>query len=105
MPETSVSDDKISEYSTCQSNDSAGSIENISEHSKSKQESVPSEESKSKSVKSNKSIVSEVKPKDVEPSCESHLKSPRQQENKQETHKREKNVKNDRVLGGGYVFT
>ena len=49
--------------------------------------------------------MTEVKPKDVEPSCESHLKSPRQQENKPVTKKREKNVKKDRVLGGGYVFT
>lgn len=105
VPETSVSDDKISEYSTYQSNDSVGSIENISKHSESEQENVPSEESKSKSVKSNKSGVSKFKPKCVEPSCESHLKSPRQQENKPEIPKREQNVEKNRVLGGGYVFT
>ena len=101
MPETSISDDKVSEYSTYQSNDSSGSIANISEHSDSEPESNPSIESKS--VKSDKSVVSNVKP--VEPSCESPLESPRPQENKPETPKKEKNVKKHRVLVGGYVFT
>ncbi|GJX12361.1 ribonuclease H-like domain-containing protein [Tanacetum coccineum] len=32
-PESSVSDDKSSDYTTCQSNDSEGSLENTSEHS------------------------------------------------------------------------
>ena len=71
MPETSVSDDKVSEYSTCQSNDSAGSSANISDHSDSEPESNPSIESKL--VKSDKSAVSEDKP--VEPSCKSPLES------------------------------
>ncbi|GJR99040.1 putative ribonuclease H-like domain-containing protein [Tanacetum coccineum] len=69
---TSVSDDKFNEYSTCQSNDSAGSFGNPSEHSvefESEIISVPKEVSESKSVTTNEKVVSEPKPKDVEPSC------------------------------------
>ncbi|GJT67718.1 putative ribonuclease H-like domain-containing protein [Tanacetum coccineum] len=58
--ETSVSDDKSSEYSTRQSNDSAGSIGNSSEHSvdfKSESSNVPKEVSESKSVGTNKKVV------------------------------------------------
>ena len=105
VPETNVSEDKTSEYSTCQSNDSEESLGNTSEPSESEPESVSSEVSRSNSVKSDKPVVSEPEQKPVEPSCETHLKSPRQQVNKPETPKREKNDKWNRVLGGGYVFT
>ncbi|GJY10814.1 ribonuclease H-like domain-containing protein [Tanacetum coccineum] len=66
-PETSVSDDKSSEYSTCQSNDSTGSIGNPSEHYVD-----------FKCVATNKKVVTGTKPKEVEPSCVTHIKTPRQ---------------------------
>lgn len=69
VPEINVTEDKTSEYSTCQSDDSEGSIRNIFEHSKLEPESIPSEVSKPKSVKIHKPIVSAPKPKPVEPSC------------------------------------
>ncbi|GJW33709.1 ribonuclease H-like domain-containing protein [Tanacetum coccineum] len=108
--ETSVSDDKFNEYSTCQSNDSAGSFGNPSEHSvefESEIISVPKEMSESKSVTTNEKVMSEPKPKEVEPSCVTHVKTSRQPMKNQETPK--VNGKNwnkmiERELGEGYSF-
>ncbi|GJZ89081.1 ribonuclease H-like domain-containing protein [Tanacetum coccineum] len=78
-PEISDSDDKSNEHSTCQSNDSEGSFGNPSEHSsesESESISVPNEMSTSKSVTTNEKVVSESK--EVEPSCVTHVKTPRQ---------------------------
>ncbi|GJT93588.1 ribonuclease H-like domain-containing protein, partial [Tanacetum coccineum] len=107
-PEISDSDDKSNEHSTCQSNDSEGSFGNPSEHSsesESESISVPNEMSTSKSVTTNEKVVSESK--EVEPSCVTHVKTPRQQMKNQETHK--VNGKNwdemmERKLGEGYSF-
>ncbi|GJT32073.1 ribonuclease H-like domain-containing protein [Tanacetum coccineum] len=107
---TSVSYDKFNEYSTCQSNDRAGSFGNPSEHSvefESELISVPKEVSESKSVTTNEKVVSEPKPKEVEPSCVTHVKTPRQPMKNQETPK--VNGKNwneimERELGEGYSF-
>ncbi|GKB99390.1 hypothetical protein Tco_0985527 [Tanacetum coccineum] len=58
--ETSVSDDKFNKYSTCQSNDSARSFRNTSEHSfefESEIISVPKEVSESKSVTTNEKVI------------------------------------------------
>ncbi|GKD05855.1 hypothetical protein Tco_1180829, partial [Tanacetum coccineum] len=74
-PEISDSDDNSTEHSTCQSNDSEGSFGNPSENSsesESENISVPNEMSTSKSVKINEKVVSESKPKEIEPSCVSH---------------------------------
>ncbi|GJT88444.1 ribonuclease H-like domain-containing protein [Tanacetum coccineum] len=87
-PEISDSDDTSNEHSTCQSNDSEGSFGNPSEHSsesESESISVPNEMSTSKSVTTNEKDVSESK--EVEPSCVTHVKTPRQQMKNQETHK------------------
>ncbi|GJV07554.1 putative ribonuclease H-like domain-containing protein, partial [Tanacetum coccineum] len=76
---TSVSDDKSNEHSTYQSNDSEGSFGNPSKHSsesESESISVPKEMSTSKSVTTNEKVMSEPKPKDVEPSCVTHVKTP-----------------------------
>ncbi|GJT99751.1 putative ribonuclease H-like domain-containing protein [Tanacetum coccineum] len=107
-PEISDSDDKSNEHSTCQSNDSEGSFGNPSEHSsesESESISIPNEMSTSKSVTTNEKVVSESK--EVEPSCVTHVKTPRQQMKNQETHK--VNGKNwdemmERKLGEGYSF-
>ncbi|GJR51491.1 ribonuclease H-like domain-containing protein [Tanacetum coccineum] len=107
-PEISDSDDNSTEHSTCQSNDSEGSFGNPSEHSsesESESISVPNEMSTSKSVTTNEKVVSESK--EVEPSCVTHVKTPRQQMKNQETHK--VNGKNwdemmERKLGEGYSF-
>ncbi|GJT32074.1 hypothetical protein Tco_0922493 [Tanacetum coccineum] len=107
---TSVSDDKFNEYSTCQSNDSEGSFGNPSEHSvefESESISVPKEVSESKSVTTNEKVVSEPKPKDVEPSCVTHVKTPRQPMKNQETPKvngKNWNEMMERELGEGYSF-
>ncbi|GKA13733.1 ribonuclease H-like domain-containing protein [Tanacetum coccineum] len=107
--ETSVSDDKSSEYSTCQSNDSAGSIGNSSEHSvdfKSESSNVPKEVSESKSVATNKKVV--TGPKEGEPSCVTHIKTPRQPIKNQETptvNRKNLNAMMERELGEGYSFT
>ncbi|GJX95655.1 ribonuclease H-like domain-containing protein [Tanacetum coccineum] len=80
-PEPNVSDDRSSEYSTCQSNDSAGSIGTSSEHSvdpESEILSVPPEVYVSTPITSNEKGVSDPKSKEVEPSCVSHIKTPRQ---------------------------
>ncbi|GKC77651.1 hypothetical protein Tco_1128425, partial [Tanacetum coccineum] len=86
----SVSDDKSNEHSTCQSNDSEGSFGNPSEHSSESELesiSIPKEMSTSKSVTTNEKVMFEPKPKDVEPSCVTHVKTPRQQMKNQETPK------------------
>ncbi|GKE47920.1 hypothetical protein Tco_1479178 [Tanacetum coccineum] len=107
---TSVSDDKFNEYSTCQSNDSEGSFRNPSEHFvefESEIISVPKEVSKSKSVTTNEKVVSEPKPKEVEPSCVTHVKTPRQPMKNQETPKVNRknwNEMMERELGEGYSF-
>ncbi|GJW81168.1 MAK10-like protein [Tanacetum coccineum] len=107
---TSVSDDKFNEYSTCQSNDSEGSFGNPSEHSvefESESISVPKEVSESKSVTTNEKVMSEPKPKDVEPSCVTHVKTPRQPMKNQETPKvngKNWNEMMERELGEGYSF-
>ncbi|GJV64669.1 putative ribonuclease H-like domain-containing protein [Tanacetum coccineum] len=78
-PEVSDSNDNSTEHSTCQSNDSEGSFGNPSEHSfesESESISVPNEMSTSKSVTTNEKVVSESK--EVEPSCATHVKTPRQ---------------------------
>ena len=77
VPETKVSEDKSSAYSSCQSNDSARSLGNTSEPSKSGHNSVSSNGSMPSVVECNQSVVSKAKQTPVEPSCESHLKSPR----------------------------
>ncbi|GJV03470.1 hypothetical protein Tco_1337039 [Tanacetum coccineum] len=85
-PKISDSDDNSTEHSTCQSNDSEGSLGNPSEHSsesESESISVPNEMSTSKSVTTNEKVVSESK--EVEPSCATHVKTPRQQMKNQGT--------------------
>ncbi|GKA50741.1 hypothetical protein Tco_0743814 [Tanacetum coccineum] len=89
-PEPSVSDDRSSKYSTCQSNDSAGSIGTSSEHSvdlESKISRVPSEVYVSSPITTTEKGVSAPKSKEVEPSCVSHIKTPRQPIKDQETPK------------------
>ncbi|GJX15858.1 hypothetical protein Tco_0216690 [Tanacetum coccineum] len=78
-----------SERSTCQSNDSEGSCGNTSEHSfetESESVSEPNELSKSRLEVINEKDVSSPKSKEVEPSCVSHIKSPRQPLKDKETH-------------------
>ncbi|GJX56039.1 hypothetical protein Tco_0285936 [Tanacetum coccineum] len=89
-PEISVSDDNSSEHSTCQSNDNKGSCGNTSEHSietESESLSEPNEMSKSRLEVTNEKDVSAPKSKEVEPSCVSHIKTPRQPLKDKETHK------------------
>ncbi|GJW80009.1 hypothetical protein Tco_0143984 [Tanacetum coccineum] len=110
-PEISVSDDNSSEHSTCQSNDSEGSCGNTSEHSfetESESLSEPNEMSKSRLEVTNEKDVSAPKSKEVEPSCVSHIKTPRQPLKDKETHKVNRKNWNDmmeRELGEGYSFT
>ncbi|GKB37596.1 hypothetical protein Tco_0882538 [Tanacetum coccineum] len=71
-PEPSVSDDRSSEYSTCQSNDSAGSIGTSSEHFvdlESKISRVPQEVYVSKPIITNEKGVSALKLKEEELEC------------------------------------
>ncbi|GKB69984.1 ribonuclease H-like domain-containing protein [Tanacetum coccineum] len=85
-PEISGSNDNSIEYSTCQSNDSEGSFGNPSEHSsesESENISVQNEMSTSKSVTTNGKVVSNSK--EVQPSCATHVKTPRQQMKNQGT--------------------
>ncbi|GJR20695.1 hypothetical protein Tco_0969222 [Tanacetum coccineum] len=109
-PEISDSDDTSNEHSTCQSNDSEGSFGNPSEHSsesESESISVPKEMSTSKSVTTNEKVVSEPKSTEVEPSCVTHVKTPRQQMKNQETPKVNRknwNEMMERELGEGYSF-
>ncbi|GJT38204.1 ribonuclease H-like domain-containing protein [Tanacetum coccineum] len=110
-PEISVSDDNSSEHSTCQSNDSEGSCGNTSEHSfetESESLSEPNEMSKSRLEVTNEKDVSSPKSKEVEPSCVSHIKTPRQPLTDKETHTVNRKNWNDmmeRELGEGYSFT
>ncbi|GJT39139.1 putative ribonuclease H-like domain-containing protein [Tanacetum coccineum] len=107
-PEISDSDDNSTEHSTCQSNDSEGSFGNPSEHSsesESESISVPNEMSTSKSVTTNEKVVSESK--EVEPSCATHVKTPRQQMKNQGTSEvkgKNWNKMMERELGEGYSF-
>ncbi|GJW26496.1 ribonuclease H-like domain-containing protein [Tanacetum coccineum] len=109
-PEPSVSDDRSSEYSTCQSNDSEGSIGTSSEHSvdpESENSSVPQEVYVSKPVTTNEKGVSAPKSKEVEPSCVTHIKTPRQPIKDQETPKVNRknwNAMMERELGEGCSF-
>ncbi|GJZ38991.1 putative ribonuclease H-like domain-containing protein [Tanacetum coccineum] len=110
-PEPSVSDDRSSECSTCQSNDSAGSIGTSSEHSvdlESEISRVPQEVYVSKPITTNEKGVSAPKSKEVEPSCVTHIKTPRQPIKDQETPKVNRknwNAMMERELGEGYSFT
>ncbi|GJY64852.1 ribonuclease H-like domain-containing protein [Tanacetum coccineum] len=110
-PEPNVSDDRSSEYSTCQSNDSAGSIGTSSEHSvdpESEISSVPPEVYVSTHVTTNEKGVSDPKTKEIEPSCVSHIKTPRQPIKDQATPKVNRknwNAMMERELGEGYSFT
>ncbi|GKD35644.1 putative ribonuclease H-like domain-containing protein [Tanacetum coccineum] len=109
-PKISDSDDNSTEYSTCQSNHSEGSCGNPSEHSskyESESISVPKEMSTSKSVTTNEKVMSEPKSTEVEPSCVTHVKTPRQQMKNQETPKVNRKNWNEimeRELGEGYSF-
>ncbi|GJY56603.1 ribonuclease H-like domain-containing protein [Tanacetum coccineum] len=102
------SDDNSIEHSTCQSNDSEGSFRNPSKHSsesESRSISVPNEMSTSKSVTANEKFVSESK--EVEPSCVTHVKTPRKQMKNQETHEvkgKNWNEMMERKLEEGYSF-
>ncbi|GJV54796.1 hypothetical protein Tco_1455801, partial [Tanacetum coccineum] len=104
-PEIRDSDDNSTEHSTCQSNDSEGSFGNPSKHSsesKSESISVPNEMSTSKSVITNEKVVSESK--EVEPSCATHVKTPREQMKNQGTHEVKRKNWNEmmgRELGEG----
>ncbi|GJY15954.1 hypothetical protein Tco_0386376 [Tanacetum coccineum] len=110
-PEPSVSDDRSSECSTCQSNDSAGSIGTSSVHSvdsESEISSVPPEVYVSTPITTNEKGVSDPKSKEVEPSCVSHIKTPRQPIKDQATPKVNRknwNAMMERELGEGYSFT
>ncbi|GKD76201.1 hypothetical protein Tco_1334483, partial [Tanacetum coccineum] len=89
-PEPSVTDDRSSEYSTYQSNDSAGSIGTSSEHSvdpESEISRVPPKVYVSTPITTNEKGVSASKSKEVKPSCVSHIKTPRQPIKDQATHK------------------
>ncbi|GJX53859.1 ribonuclease H-like domain-containing protein [Tanacetum coccineum] len=110
-PEPNVSDDRSSEYSTCQSNDSARSIGTSSEHSvdpESEISSVPPEVYVSTPITTNEKGMSDPKSKEVEPSCVSHIKTPRQPIKDQATPKVNRknwNAMMERELGEGYSFT
>ncbi|GJV07934.1 ribonuclease H-like domain-containing protein [Tanacetum coccineum] len=109
-PEPNVSDDRSSEYSTCQSNDSAGSIGASSEHfidleagvkCTSRSACVYTYNNKQKGVSDLKSI-------EVESSCVLHIKTPRQPIKDQATSKVNRknwNAMMERELGEGYSFT
>ncbi|GJQ93109.1 putative ribonuclease H-like domain-containing protein [Tanacetum coccineum] len=110
-PEPNVSNDRSSEYSTCQSNDSAGSIGTSSEHfvdPESEISSVPPEVYESTPITTNEKGVPTPKSKEVEPSCVTHIKTPRQPIKDQETPKVNRknwNAMMERELGEGYFFT
>ncbi|GJT90480.1 ribonuclease H-like domain-containing protein [Tanacetum coccineum] len=107
-PEISDSDDNSTEHSTCQSNDSEGSFGNPFEHSsesESESISVPNEMSTSKSITTNEKVMSESK--EVEPSCATHVKTPRQQMKNQGTpgvKGKNWNKMMERELEEGYSF-
>ncbi|GKA33621.1 ribonuclease H-like domain-containing protein [Tanacetum coccineum] len=106
--EISDSDDTSNGQSSCQTNDSKGSFGNPSEHSyESELESisVPNEMSTSKSIIANEKFVFESK--EVEPSCVTHVKTPRQPMKNQGTPELKGNNWNEmmeRELGEGYSF-
>ncbi|GKC11150.1 hypothetical protein Tco_1007932 [Tanacetum coccineum] len=110
-PEPNVLDDRSSKHSTCQSNDSEGSIGTSSKHSvdpESEISSVPPEVYVSTPITSNEKGVSDPKSKEVEPTCVSHIKTPRQQIKDQSTPKVNRknwNAMMERELGEGYSFT
>ncbi|GJR42300.1 hypothetical protein Tco_1310403 [Tanacetum coccineum] len=110
-PKPNVSDDRSSEYSTCQSNDSARSIGTSSEHSvdpESEISSVPLEVYVSTPVTTNEKDVSGPKTKEIDPSCISYIKTPRQPIKDQATPKVNRknwNPMMERELGEGYSFT
>ncbi|GJZ02460.1 putative ribonuclease H-like domain-containing protein [Tanacetum coccineum] len=91
-------------------NDSAGSIGTSSEHSvdpKSEISRVPLEVYVSTPITTNEKGVSAPKSKEVEPSCVSHIKHPRQPIKDQETPKVNRknwNAMMERELGEGYSF-
>ncbi|GKB93903.1 hypothetical protein Tco_0980040 [Tanacetum coccineum] len=107
-PEISDSDYNSTEHSTYQSNDNEGSFGNPSDHSsesESESISVPNEMSTSKSITTNEKVVSELK--EVEPSYETHVKTPRQQMKNQgtlEVKGKNWNKIMERELGEGYSF-
>ncbi|GKB54617.1 hypothetical protein Tco_0905370, partial [Tanacetum coccineum] len=109
-PEPSVSDDRSSECSTCQSNDSAESIGTSSEHSvnlESEISRVPQEVYVSQPITTIEKGVSAPKSKEVEPSCATHVKTPRQQMKNQGTSEvkgKNWNKMMERELGEGYSF-
>ncbi|GKB38375.1 ribonuclease H-like domain-containing protein [Tanacetum coccineum] len=109
-PEPSVLDDRSSEYSTCQSNDSVGSIRTSSEHLfdlETKISRVPSEVYVSSPITTTEKGVSAPKSKEIEPSCDSYIKIPRQLIKDQATPKVNRknwNVMMERELGEGYSF-
>ncbi|GJU53913.1 hypothetical protein Tco_1227627 [Tanacetum coccineum] len=85
-PEISDSYDNSTKHSTCQSNDSEGSFRNPSKHSsesESESISVSNKMFASNSVTTNEKVVFESK--EVEPSCATHVKTPRQQMKNQGT--------------------
>ncbi|GJY47755.1 ribonuclease H-like domain-containing protein, partial [Tanacetum coccineum] len=110
-PEPNVSDDRSSEYSTCQSNDSAGSIGTSSEHSvdpESEISSVPPEVYVSTPVTTNEKGMSDPKTKEIEHSCVLHIKTHRQPIKDQATpnvNRKNWNAMMERELGEGYSFT
>ncbi|GKA79667.1 hypothetical protein Tco_0786263 [Tanacetum coccineum] len=87
-----------------------GSFGNPFKHSvefESESISVPKEVSEFKSVTTNEKVMSEPKPKDVEPSCVTHVKTPRQPMKNQKTPKvngKKWNEIMERELGEGYSF-
>ncbi|GJY37821.1 putative ribonuclease H-like domain-containing protein [Tanacetum coccineum] len=110
-PEIHVSDNNASKHSSCQSNDSEGSCEDTSKHSfKTGSESLSdsNEMFKSRLEVTKEKDVSSSKSKEVEPSCVSHIKTPRQPLKDKETHQVDRKNWNDmmkRELGEGYSFT
>ncbi|GKA11457.1 hypothetical protein Tco_0691003 [Tanacetum coccineum] len=108
-PELNVSDDRSSEHSTCQSNDSAGSIGTSTEYSVDSEfeiSKVPQEVYVSTPITTNEKGVPAPKSKEVEPSCVSHIKTPRQPIKDQETPKVNRkncNAMMERELGEGFA--
>ncbi|GJV92560.1 hypothetical protein Tco_1540373 [Tanacetum coccineum] len=92
-------------------NDFKGSIGTSSEHSvdlESEISRVPTEVYVSTPVTTNEKGVSAPKSKEVEPSCVTHIKTPRQQIKDQETptvNRKNWNAMMERELGEGYSFT
>ena len=90
MPEPTTSEDKSSRYSSCQSNDSEGSIDGSSDHSKSESNNEEKKNTEPKVVKKcepvvTKPLVTEQKNETVKPSCVNHIKTPRESVNLNES--------------------